>query len=379
MPKPIYLDYAAATPLDPVVLKAMQPYFSKIYANPSSIHDAGKKAKEAVDQARITIAKLIGLQPKEIIFTSGGTESVNLALQGIARQKGKGHIITSQIEHEAVLETCQYLEQHGFTVTYLPVDQEGIISVPALEKSIRKDTILISIIYANNEIGTIQPISAIRKIAQTSNIPFHTDACQAAGALDLNMQHLGVDLLSLNASKMYGPKGIGLLSVRSGIQLTPLIFGGGQEFNLRSGTENVPAIVGFAKALELAVKQQKKENERLISLQNYFIQEIQKRISNTTLNGHPTERLPNNVNILFKGVDNETLLHYLNQQEIYASSGSACTAQEMQPSHVLKAIGMSEKDALSSIRFTLGKYTTEKELQYVLQVLAEIVSSLRKL
>ena len=378
MPKPIYLDHASTTPVDPRVLKAMLPYFSEIYANPSSIHEGGRKAREKVATARNAVAKILHCLPEEIIFTSGGTESINLAIKSLALPKGNGHIITSTIEHPAVLETCRYLKTKGFVVTYLPVDKYGLISPADVIKSICQDTILISIMYANNEIGTIQPIAEIGKIAKKYKIPFHSDTCQA-GMLDLDVRKLNVDLLTLNSSKIYGPKGVGILYVKKGISLEPLHHGGGQEFGLRSGTENVPGIVGFAAALELIQKKRVKENTRLSALRDDFIQQILTTIPHSTLNGHPTRRLPNNINISFAGVEAEAVVHYLSQQGIFVSSGSACSSQEIEISHVLKALGLPEKWTRGSVRFSLGRTTTKKELDIVFIALKEIISSLRRL
>src|SRR3989338_4813245 len=298
---PIYLDHASTTPVDPAVLKAMQPYYNKIYANPSSIHAAGQEAKEAVEEARKKVAEILHCLPEEIIFTSGGTESINLALKGIALPKKKGHIITSQIEHPAVLETCRYLERKGYKVTYLSVDKFGLISPAEVKKALRSETILISIMYANNEIGTIEPILEIGKLAQLYKIPFHTDACQT-GSLELDVEKLKVDMITLNGSKIYGPKGIGILYKKKNVFLEPLHHGGGQEGGLRSGTENVPAIVGFAAALELIQKEKTKENKRLQQLRDYFIVEVLTKISDSFLSGHPTKRLPNNAHFFFAGV-----------------------------------------------------------------------------
>ncbi len=372
---PIYLDHASTTPVAPEVAKAMQPYFSKIYANPSSIHAAGQKAKEAVEEARQKIAKILHCFPEEIIFTSGGTESINLALKGIAFPKKKGHIITSQIEHPAVLETCKYLETAGFKVTYLSVDKFGLVSPSEVRKALRNDTILISLMYANNEIGTIEPITEIGKLAQQYKIPFHTDACQA-GSLELDVEKLKVDLMTLNASKIYGPKGVGILYKRKGIQLEPLYHGGGQEGGLRSGTENVPAIVGFATALELIQKEKINENKRIQQLRDYFIADVLTQIPDTVLNGHPTKRLPSNAHFSFAGVEGEAVVRHLSQKGIYVSSGSACSSQEIEVSHVLKAVKSAH--ALGGVRFSLGKDTTKEELKYVIRVLKMVVGGLRK-
>lgn len=377
--KEIYLDHASTTYLDPRVTKAMLPYFEKDYGNPGSLHNLGLRAKSAVDNSKKKIAELLNCLPEEIIFTSGGTESINLAIKGIALAKGKGHIITSQIEHPVVLETCRYLEKEGFSVTYLGVDKFGMISLEELKKSIRPETILVSIMSANNEIGTVEPVSEIGKICREGGISFHTDACQAGGVLDLDVQKSNVDLITLNGSKIYGPKGVGILYRKKGIRLEPLIHGGGQEFGLRSGTENVPGIVGFAKALELAQAEKEKENKRLTALRDYFVREVIKRIPKTFLNGHPTKRLPNNANISFLDIEGESILLYLNEAGIYVSTGSACSSHKLEISHVLDAIGLKHDAAHGSIRFTLGKKTTKQDLDYVLKVLPGIIGSLRKL
>lgn len=372
---PLYLDHASTTPIDPQVFKAMQPYFSKIYANPSSIHEAGQEAKAAVEKARQKIATILHCLPEEIIFTSGGTESINLALQGIAFQKKKRHLITSQIEHPAVLETCKYLESQGFRVTYLPVNKFGLVSPSEVRKALSNDTLLISIMYANNEIGTIEPITEIGKLAQQYKIPFHVDACQA-GSLELDVDKLKVDLLTLNGSKIYGPKGAGILFKRKSLQLEPLHHGGGQEFGARSGTQNVPGIVGFAAALELIQKERTQENNRIQQLRDYFIVEVLTKISDTFLTGHPTKRLPNNVHFCFAGVEGEAVVRHLSQKGIYVSTGSACSSQEIEVSHVLKAI--KAVHALGGVRFSFGKETTKEELKLVVKILREVVGSLRK-
>lgn len=376
--KEIYLDYAAASPVRPEVVEAMLPYFTDISANPSSIHNAGQRARTAVETARTAIAKILHCSADEIVFTSGGTESINLAIQGFAhahKHKGK-HIITSTIEHEAVLKTCQALEQEGFEITYIPVDQFGLVNPHDVQAAIRPDTILISIMYANNEVGTIQPIAKIGAIAKQKNVCFHSDACQA-GYLDLNVEKLNVDLMTLNSSKIYGPKGIGLLYKQRKVMLQPLIHGGGQEFQLRSGSENVPAIVGFAQALGLAQQERDQENSRLTTLRNAFIQKILTTIPGSVLNGHPTQRLANNVNISFPGIEGEQLLLYLNEFGIYVSSGSACTSHAIATSHVLQAIHLEENFARGAIRLTLGKDTSEQDLKYVLEILPAIIAALQ--
>lgn len=377
--KEVYLDYAAASPVRPEVEEAMKPFLSEISANPSSIHNAGQKARTALENARSTVARILHCSPDEIIFTSGGTESVNLAIKGIARaHKHKGrHIITSKIEHEAVLRSCEQLEQEGFDVTYLPVDKYGMISPADVEKAIRQDTILISIMYANNEVGTIQPIQELGTIARKHNIPFHCDACQA-GFLELNIEKLNVNALTLNGSKIYGPKGVGLLYAQREIAVEPLFHGGGQESQLRSGSENVPAIVGFAKALELVQQEKDQENQRLVTLRNQLAVGIEKIIPESMVNGHPTQKLVNNLNVSFHDIEGESLLLYLNEFTIYASSGSACTSRSIAISHVLQAMGIQDNLAQGTIRFTLGKYTTEEDIHYVLGVLPTIIAALRK-
>lgn len=376
----IYLDYAAAAPVRREVRKVMTEV-RKYFANPSSMHSAGKKAKVALEKSREKMKNILNAAEKDkIIFTSNGTESVNHAVKGAAYayQKKGNHIITSKVEHKAVLETCKYLEKKGFKVTPVDVDRYGKINPKDVEKEISKKTILISIMYANNEVGTIQPIKEIAAIAKKKKILFHTDACQA-GYLDLDVHKLGVDLLTLNSNKVYGPKGAGLLYVKEGVQIEPLLHGGGQEYGLRSGTENLPAIVGFTKALELAQKEKEFENKRLKKLRDYFITKVRNTITGVTLNGHPTEKLSNNVHFSLEGVEAETVLSYLNQKGIFASAGSACTANEIEVSHVLKAMKVPERLARGSIRFSLGRYTRKEEIDKVVKVLAEVVSSLRKL
>jgi len=378
-----YLDNAATTPVDKRVLDAMLPYFSEKYGNPGSMHKKGLEAKEAVEESRKNVAKLIGAEPDEIIFVSGGTESDNLALIGVAnalREEGKGnHIITTKIEHHAVLDTCKYLEEQGFRVTYVDVEKNGIVNPKEIEKAITKNTILISVMYANNEIGTIQPISEIAKIAKSKGILFHTDACQAAEYLDINVKNLGVDLMTLNGSKIYGPKGIGILYAKKGIVIKPLIYGGGQEKGIRSGTENVPAIVGFAKALEIAQKEREKESKRLTRLRNKLIEGIKNKIPNIHINGDLNKRLPNNANISFFGVEGESVVLHLDANGVCASTGSACSSHSLEPSHVIKALGLSDEASHGSIRFTLGRHTTEEDINKVLKKLPKIIESLRRI
>ncbi|MFA4830693.1 MAG: cysteine desulfurase family protein [Patescibacteria group bacterium] len=388
----VYLDHAATTYLDEKVKKAMDPYFSDIFANPSGLYAQGREAKSALDSARDKVAEVLGAQPDTIIFTGGGTESDNLAIFGAARKhanQGK-HIITTKIEHHAVLRPCEELEKLGFEITYLPVNKEGKISVESVKKNLRKHTILISIMYGNNEIGTVMPIAEIgreilkwRKQQNTVYPYFHTDACQAAGALDLNVEKLHVDLMTINGSKIYGPKGAGILYKRRGVLIEPLVYGGGQEKKLRSGTENVPGIIGFAKALELVQKNKKIENKRLLKLRNYFWEKIKTKITKVKLNGpelgDESVRLPNNLNISVLDVEGEAMLLYLDEYGIVCSTGSACTSESLDPSHVLIACGLPYEYAHGSLRFTLGKRNTKQDIDYVMKYLPAIVDRLREL
>ncbi len=393
----IYCDHAATTPLDARVLEAMEPFFSSIYGNPSSFHRVGLDAKNAVKEARITIARLLGAHDEEIIFTSGGTESDNLAVVGVPRAyltaiqtkcgtDVKPHVITSSIEHHAVLEPLIYLEKiKQIELTIVPVDREGIVDVGALEKALKSNTILVSIMTANNEIGTLQPIAEIgrlllawRKEQGSAHPYFHTDACQAAGVLDLNVEKTHVDLLTMNGSKIYGPKGIGVLFVRRGLKVDPLIRGGGQERNIRSGTENVPGIIGLAKAFDLAQTNREEENARLTVLRDHLIEGLM-RIPKTRLNGHATERLPNNINISFLDIEGEAAVLYLDAEGIMTSTGSACASTSLDPSHVILATGLSYEAAHGSIRFTLGHNTTPEDIETVITVMPGVVERLRKM
>ena len=383
--KQIYLDHAAATPVREEVIKEINRSWDIDFGNPSSFNDAGRKARKAVDSARDKIRRILGVSKADkIVFTGSGTESCNLAILGVARNFKKGHIITNVIEHHAVLKPIEYLEKKGFKVSYLKVNKKGLIDLKDLENSIRNDTILISIIYANNEIGTVQQIKKIGKLLKTKKnkkrLPyFHTDACQAAGYLDINANNLGVDLMSLNAAKIYGPKGIGLLYIRNGIRVKPLVFGGGQESKLRSGTEAVPLIVGFAKALELAEEEKEKESKRLTDLRDYFFDRIQKLIPEVKINGDIENRLPNNINISILDVESEQILLRLDLKGIRASSGSACTSRDLEVSYVLKAIGLNKRYGRGSLRFSMGKSTTKKDLDYVLENLVRIIRELKKI
>ena len=381
MEKEIYLDHASTTYVDPVVKEAMDRYMTKDFGNPSSLNTLGLHAKEAIDNARESVAMVLNCSPSEIIFTGSGTESNNLAIQGVAKAlKGKGrHIITSKIEHSSVLNVCKALEEEGFEVAYIDVDRNGLVNCEKLEKAIRPDTILISIMYANNEIGAVQPVSDIGKIARKHNVYFHTDACQAAGAFELDVDKLGVDLLTVNGGKIYGPKGVGALYIRQGVKIKPIIHGGGQEKGLRSGTENVPGIVGFAKALELAEKFRPDETKRLSALRDKLVADILKKIPKSFLNGHPTKRLPNNVNVTILDVEGESLVLHLNECGVYVSTKSACSSKKLETSHVLKALGLPSEAAHCSIRLTLGKKTTEEDIDSAVEALVKTVGELRKI
>ena len=384
--KQIYLDHAATTPLDPRVLAEMQPYFFDIAANPSSFHTPGLRAKEAVTAARQSIAKTLNVREDEIIFTSGGTESNNLALLGIIRahaDKGK-HVITSSIEHPSVLELLMHVQKKGeIELTILPVDRNGSVDPVAVASALRPDTVLVTVMMANNEIGTIEPIADIgreilkwRKTHITPLPFFHTDACQAAGVLDLDVEKLHVDLLTLNGAKIYGPKGMGLLYVRRAVKIEPLFRGGGQEKNYRSGTENVPGIIGLAKALEIIQEEKDAENARLTVLRDRLIQGLL-TVPKTVLNGHPTDRLPNNVNISFLDIEGEAAVLYLDAEGVYISTGSACASLSLDPSHVILATGLSYEAAHGSLRFTLGRATTAQDIEHVIAVMPGIVERLR--
>ena len=383
MKLPIYLDYHATTPVDPEVLKEMLPYFTHVFGNAASRnHEFGWTAEAAVEKARRQIARLIGASEKEIIFTSGATESNNLALTGIAemyREKGN-HIITSPIEHKAVLDTCHYLEQKGFKVTYLKVDQYGQINPEDVRRAITPETILVSIMAANNEIGTINPIAAIGKICKEKGVFFHSDAVQAVGRVPVDVEKMSVDLLSLTAHKIYGPKGVGALYVRRKsprVRLAPLLHGGGHERGMRSGTLNVPGIVGFGKAAEMAGRLMSEEMQRVSHLRDLLWEKIKANLDEVYLNGHSIERLPNNLNVSFAYVEGESLM--MGMKELAVSSGSACTSASLEPSYVLKHMGVGEDLAHTSIRFGLGRFTTAEEVDYAAEKVIETVRKLRDL
>jgi len=379
--KKVYLDHAATTPTHPNVVLAMQPYYSEKFGNPSSIHAFGQEARSAVEAAREKAAKLLGATPEEIVFTSGGTESDNFALEGVAFAKenqGK-HIIISKIEHHAVTECAEFLKKRGFEIAYLPVDKYGLVDPQEVKKAITDKTILVSIMHANNEIGTIEPVAEIARIVNEKGIYFHTDAVQTAGHLPINVKDLGVDLLSLSAHKFYGPKGVGALYVKKGTRLVSFLHGGGQEKGKRASTENVPGIVGLGVACELAQKMMASEESRLQSLRDKLIKGILDKVPETILNGHPSLRLPNNVNVSIKYVEGESILLNLDMQGVAGSTGSACTSGSLEPSHVLLAIGLPHEIAHGSLRLTLGSSTTEDDINYVLGVLPPIVEKLRSM
>ena len=381
MKKIIYLDNAATTRTSPAVVEAMLPYFSENYGNASSIYSIGAKSKEAITESRETIASVLGARPEEIYFTAGGTEADNWALKATAdayRTKGN-HIITSKIEHHAILHTCEFLEKQGFEVTYIDVDENGIIRLDQLEKAIRPETILISVMFANNEIGTIQPIREIGQIAKKHGILFHTDAVQAFGQLPIQVDELNIDMLSSSAHKICGPKGIGFLYIRKGVKIRSFVHGGAQERRRRAGTENVPGIVGYAKAAQQAADTMEQRTQRERELRDYLIDRMLSEIPYTRLNGHRTRRLPNNANFSFQFIEGESLLIMLDMEGICGSSGSACTSGSLDPSHVLLAIGLPHEIAHGSLRLTLGEETTKEEIDFVVEKTKQIVERLRSM
>ncbi|HJK41560.1 MAG: cysteine desulfurase NifS [Candidatus Methanocorpusculum faecipullorum] len=374
------MDHAATTYAAPEVVEAMLPYFSEKFGNPSSVYGIGQENKAAVDEARAKVAAAINAEPNEIYFTAGGTESDNWALKGVAFaniRKGK-HIITTAVEHHAILHAAEWLQSQGFEVTYLPVDQYGMVSPADVEKAIRPDTILISVMYANNEVGTIQPIAEIGAIARAHGIYFHTDAVQAVGHVPIDVKAEHIDMLSLSGHKFYGPKGIGVLYIRRGVRIQNLLHGGAQESRHRAGTENVAGIVGLGAAIERAVAAMPEESARLTTMRDHMIRELLK-IPASHLNGHPTQRLPNNVNITFEYIEGEGILLLLNMFGICASTGSACNSASLEPSHVLTAMGVPHEIAHGSVRLTLGERNTEEDVSYVLEKLPEVVGKLRSM
>lgn len=378
----VYLDHSATTPIAPEVLEEMLPFLKENFGNPNSLHSWGRTARKAIEEARASVAKLISAEPSEIVFTGGGSESDNFAIKGTAfalKDKGK-HIITSQVEHHAVLEVCEWLEKMGFEVTYLPVDEYGSVKVEDLKKAIREDTILVSIMFGNNEVGTIQPIEEIGKICREKGIIFHVDGVQAVGHIPVNVKELNIDMLTISAHKMYGPKGVGALYIRKGLKPTPLIHGGGQERGLRSGTENVAGIVGLGAAAKLALKRlESGDEERIKKLRDKLIDEVLRRIPDTLLTGHRERRLPFHASFCFKYIEGESLILKLDMAGIGASTGSACSSASSEPSHVLLAMGLPHEVAHGSLRLTLGKDTTEEDIDYTVENLVKIVDELRSI
>lgn len=376
----IYLDHAATTPTRTEVVARMQPYFSEFFGNPSSVYTLGRNALDAVDSAHESVARALNCRPTEIVFTGGGSEADNLAIKGIAyaqRRRGN-HIITSAIEHHAVLHTCQRLEQDGYNVTYLPVDEYGMVDPAHVEAALTEQTALVTLMYANNEVGTIQPIAEIGRICRERRVPFHTDAVQAGGLLDIDVLRLQVDMLTLSAHKFYGPKGVGILYVRQGMRVQPQVLGGSQERNRRAGTENVPGVVGAATALQFARDEREQENARLITLRDKLIDGML-AFPNVRLTGHPSQRMPNSASFTLSGVEGESMLLNLDLVGIAASSGSACTSGDIEPSHVLTAMGVTASDARGALRLTLGHSTTDDDINVTLQRMAEILPRLRSL
>ena len=373
----IYLDNAASTPVHDQVFQEMIPFLKEQFGNPSSIHRYGRFAQRAIQNARKQIALLINAQPNEVLLTSGGTESNNTALFGIACLKKGKHLITSSIEHEAILEPCRKLEKEGFRISYIPVDNKGTVNLKDIENSISDDTCLVSIMFANNEVGTIQPIQEISKICNQKNVIFHTDAVQAVGKIEVDVKELGIDLLSISSHKINGPKGVGALYIKNGIKVNPFIYGGGQENGLRSGTENVASIVGFGKACQLAKDNMKPNNLHLQNLRDELISEVMQRIPHVNLNGHQQKRLPNNVHFTFFGVNGEDLIIKLDENGIAASTGSACSVRVQKESHVLKAMGFSHDQITGSLRLTVGISNTESEIKKTIEILKKVVDELR--
>ncbi|MFH1657265.1 MAG: cysteine desulfurase family protein [bacterium] len=381
MPKKLYFDYAATTPVDPRVVKAMQPYLTTKFGNTMSAHSFGQEAKQGLEESRQTISKLIGAKPAEIVFTASATESNNMVLKGIAsaNEKKGNHIITTQVEHPCIIESSKWLEKKGFKVTRLAVDKFGLIDLAELEKAITKKTILVSIIFASNEIGTIQPIKDIGAICRKKGVYFHTDATQIFGKLSIDVRKMNIDLLSASSHKLYGPKGVACLYIKEGTMIEPLLHGGGHEAGLRPSTVNVAGIVGFATAAKICQTEMKKESQRQIKLRNKLIKGILKEIPGSHLNGHSQKRLPNNTNFWFEAVEGESIMAQLDLLGIAASTGSACSSIKLTPSHVLTAIGLKPHEAHGSLRLTLGRWTREKDIDYLLKVLPKIIIKLRKI
>ncbi len=377
--KTIYLDHNSTTPLHPEVLEAMLPYYKEFYGNASSIHSKGREARSAVDKARETVGNFLGTEAVDIVFTSGGTESDNFAIKGAAfrNRDKKDHIITSMIEHSAVLNTCKFLEKMGFKITYLPVDKYGMVNPADVRNAITDKTILVSIMHANNEVGTVQPIGEIGKITREKGVYLHTDAVQSVGKIKTNVEELKVDLLSMSAHKFYGPKGVGALYIRKGVKLMPYQHGGQHERRMRAGTENVPGIVGMGKAIELAMQDMEEKTKRIRNLAEYLYRGLMERLDHVHLNGHPTERIPGTLNLGFEFVEGEGLILNFDMKGIYASTGSACTSGSLEPSHVLVAMGVDPVVTQGAIRFSLGNSNTSEDMDYCLEVIPPIVKRLR--
>lgn len=379
--KRVYFDHSATTQVLPEVYEAMTPYFLDKYGNSSSIHSFGREAKIALEDARKKVADLLNADPTEIVFTSGGTESDNLAVKGVAMYKGKmkGHIITTKVEHHAILEPCEWLKRFGFEVTYIPVDPEGLVDVGEIERAIKNDTVLISVMMANNEIGTIQPVKEIGKLARSKGIPFHTDAVQAIGKMPMDVKADNIDLLSLSAHKFHGPKGVGVLYVKKGVKIEPIIQGGGQERGLRSSTVNVAGAVGLGKAAEIAKRDLQATCENMKAIRDKMIKAVPELVPNSYVNGHKTKRLVNNAHFRFDFIEGEGLILQLDFKGIAASTGSACSTGSLEPSHVLLALGLTHEQAHGSLRITLGRENTQEEADYLLEVLPGIVAKLREI
>jgi cysteine desulfurase len=378
MSRHVYLDHNASTPVHPEVVAEMMPYFAEVFGNPSSVHGFGRAAREGVDTARERIARFLGTQPEEIVFTSGGTESDNLGVKGLAWARGRGHIITSRVEHHAVLRTCQWLESQGFAVTYLPVDRHGMVDPDDLRGALRSDTIAVSIMHANSEVGTIQPVAAIGAITRERGIPFHVDAVQTLGKIPFDVHALGIDVMSFSSHKIYGPKGVAGLYIRKGTRMVTVQHGGDHERRRRAGTENVPGIIGLGKAVEVRGREMEAEAERVRALRDRLWAGLSARIEEARLNGHPTERLPGTNNIMFRHVESESIVLGLDLKGVAVSAGSACTSGHVEPSHVLVAMGVPLDWAMGAVRFSLGRSTTAVDIDYVIECAEPIVRRLRQ-
>ena len=379
MSRRVYLDHNASTPVHPDVVVEMLPFFAERFGNPSSVHAFGREARDSVDQSRERIAGFLGVAPAEIVFTSGGTESDNLAVKGVAGARPGGHVVTTQVEHHAVLRTCQALEAEGFALTYLPVDQYGMVDPDDVKRAIRPDTIAISIMHANSEIGTVQPVAAIGAIAREHGIPFHVDAVQTFGKIPMDVADLAIDVMSFSSHKIYGPKGVGGLYIRRGTRMVAIQHGGEHERRRRAGTENVPGIVGFGRAAELRAREMHSEAERVRGLRDRLGLGIQARLDEVRLTGHPVERLPGTANVAFRHVESESIVLGLDLKGVAVSAGSACTAGQVEPSHVLAAVGLDLPWAMGAVRFSLGRSTTAEDVDYVIECVETVVAKLRRL